>query len=219
MKSQLKVGTKVKVNSNNPFGYSVPTGSFETIISDFDESEYRKVLLDNPDLRSNDLSGSWTFHNEEIDFVPSFKVGDRVICTSNEFGPDNYFFVGKVGTVHYVRSNSIFVNFDFEVNFLAECNASELDFAPKKYEAVPIDTFTIYRTGDISDTHTSDQMNDPDEPQCFGVVFPSGKTVINWATAVASVSVFDNYDEFERIHGHVDPEKDAAYGTKIVWNK
>ena len=148
-----------------------------------------------------------------------FKRGDRVTCVKNLFGPNNDMFVGKLGTVSHTYGNTVIVDFDFEFLYGgAAFLSSELELAPK-YPAIPIDTFTIYRTGDISENHTPDQMNDPDEPQCFGVVFPSGKTVINWNTAVRSVSVFDNYDEFERIHGHVDPEKDAAYGTKIVWAK
>lgn len=72
--------------------------------------------------------------------------------------------------------------------------------------------FTAFRTLDISDTHNEDQVNPPNEPQYKGVVFDTGKCVINWRTAVSSVSVFDSFEECMRIHGH--PE----YGTKIQFH-
>jgi hypothetical protein len=79
-------------------------------------------------------------------------------------------------------------------------------------EALPMHRFTAYRTGDISDTHNEDQVNAPDEPQYEGVVFNNGKCVISWLTAVASVSVWDSFDDAMRIHGH--PE----YGTRIEFH-
>ena len=72
--------------------------------------------------------------------------------------------------------------------------------------------FTAYRTGDISDTHNADQVNPPDQPQYEGVVFENGKCVLNWLTAVSSISVWDSFDEAMTIHGH--PE----YGTRIVFH-
>lgn len=73
-------------------------------------------------------------------------------------------------------------------------------------------TFTVYRPQVPTDTHNEDQRNAPDEPQFQGVVFDSGKCVIQWLTAIRSVAVFDSLDDMIRIHGH--PE----YGTNIVWH-
>jgi len=72
--------------------------------------------------------------------------------------------------------------------------------------------FTAYRKLDISDTHNENQMNDPSEPQYQGCVFESGKCVIQWLTAVSSVSVFDTFEQAMLIHGH--PE----YGTEIEFH-
>lgn len=73
-------------------------------------------------------------------------------------------------------------------------------------------TFTVYRPQVSTDTHNEDQRNAPDEPQFQGVIFDSGKCVIQWLTSVRSVAVFDSFEDMLRIHGH--PE----YGTNIVWN-
>ena len=71
--------------------------------------------------------------------------------------------------------------------------------------------FTVYRPN-VPETHTADQKNAPDEPQFEGVVFSTGKVVLQWLTASKSVSVFDCMDDMIRIHGH--PE----YGTYFVWH-
>ena len=73
-------------------------------------------------------------------------------------------------------------------------------------------TFTAYRTLDISDTHNSDQVNAPDEPQYEGTVFTNGKCCINWLTAKSSISVWDTFEDAMLVHGH--PE----YGTRIVFH-
>ncbi|MBT7005044.1 MAG: hypothetical protein HOA06_10065 [Chloroflexi bacterium] len=72
--------------------------------------------------------------------------------------------------------------------------------------------FTAYRTLDISDTHTADQVNPPDEAQYEGIVFDNGKCALNWLTAVSSISLWDSFEDAMRIHGH--PE----YGTRIVFH-
>ena len=72
--------------------------------------------------------------------------------------------------------------------------------------------FTAYRTLDISDTHNQNQANAPDQPQYQGCVFESGKCVIQWLTAVNSISVFDSFEQAMTIHGH--PE----YGTRIEFH-
>ncbi len=72
--------------------------------------------------------------------------------------------------------------------------------------------FTAYRTLDISSTHNESQVNPPDEPQYEGVVFDNGKCVLNWLTAVSSISVWDSFHAAMEIHGH--PE----YGTRIEFH-
>ena len=75
-----------------------------------------------------------------------------------------------------------------------------------------IRTFTVFRRGEIAqETHAPELVNAPDEPQFFGVVFPSGKTVINWNTAAKSIAIFDSFEELDLVHGH--PE----YETEWVW--
>ena len=66
-------------------------------------------------------------------------------------------------------------------------------------------TFSVYRRGDISDTHTESQVNSPDEVQFDGVVFNDGVTVIHWNTAIRSTSVFDSFGDLLEIHGHPEP--------------
>jgi hypothetical protein len=74
--------------------------------------------------------------------------------------------------------------------------------------------FSVYRRGDISDTHTPSQMNAPDEIQYDGVIFDDDTTVIHWNTAVRSTSVFEYFDDLLEIHGHlVEPE----YATEFVF--
>lgn len=73
-------------------------------------------------------------------------------------------------------------------------------------------TFTVYRPNVPTDTHNEDQRNAPDQPQFQGVIFDTGKCVVQWLTAVGGISVWDSYDDLIRVHGH--PE----YGTHIVWH-
>lgn len=71
--------------------------------------------------------------------------------------------------------------------------------------------FIAYRRNDISATHEPHQVNHPDEIQYEGVVFESGKCVLNWRTAINSISVWDSFEDAMKIHGH--PE----YGTEIIF--
>ena len=74
-------------------------------------------------------------------------------------------------------------------------------------------TFTMYRHNTPTDTHNSDQVNPPDEPQFEGVVFSDGKVAVRWLTAKRSVSVWDSMEDLLAIHGH--PE----YGSVLVWHE
>jgi hypothetical protein len=53
--------------------------------------------------------------------------------------------------------------------------------------------------------------NPPDEPQYEGVVFTDGTVVCRWRTEFQSHSVWANWNDFYRVHGH--PE----YDTRIEW--
>lgn len=70
-------------------------------------------------------------------------------------------------------------------------------------------TFSVFRRGDISDTHTASQVNDPDEVQFDGVIFDDDTTVIRWNTAIRSTSVFEDFGDLLEIHGH--PEYESIF--------
>jgi hypothetical protein len=53
--------------------------------------------------------------------------------------------------------------------------------------------------------------NAPDEVQFEGVVFSDGTCAVRWLTAFRSTSVWDSWEDLEKVHGH--PE----YGTVIEW--
>ena len=74
-------------------------------------------------------------------------------------------------------------------------------------------TFTVYRPHVPADTHDENQRNAPDQPQFEGVVFDTGRCVVQWLTVVGGVSIFNSFDDMIKIHGH--PE----YGTYIVWHE
>lgn len=74
-------------------------------------------------------------------------------------------------------------------------------------------TFSVFRRGDISDTHTESQVNAPDEVQFDGVIFEDDTTVIHWNTAIRSTSIFEDFDDLLEIHGH--PEEN--YSTQFCF--
>jgi hypothetical protein len=76
--------------------------------------------------------------------------------------------------------------------------------------------FTVYRRGDLSATHNTDQVNAPHLPQYEGVVFSDGTTVLRWLTAARSTSVWADFETMWRIHGHDDPN--SKHHTEIVWH-
>lgn len=75
-------------------------------------------------------------------------------------------------------------------------------------------TFTVYRRGDLSETHDKNQANPSDMPQYEGVVFTDGTCAIRWLTPCSSTSVWWSFDDMWAIHGH---QKDERYKTEIVW--
>jgi hypothetical protein len=205
MKSRFKVGDRVRTTPNVPYG---PVGA-EGVVTRL-TFNYTQVLFDNPDLRHIEVM---SFLDDEIELCTAgeFREGDRVVLIG---GGANADLLGKHGTV--VKSqfsgleggNLVGVTLDHDSGNYHVVSDGYLVFEGEK-----VKTFTGYRTGDISDTHTSDQMNDPREPQYYGAVFPNGRTIVSWNTTVKSVSVFDSFDEFEKIHGHYDD----GYGTFISW--
>lgn len=76
--------------------------------------------------------------------------------------------------------------------------------------------FTVYRRGDLSETHNANQVNPADQPQYEGVVFSDGTTVVRWLTAARSTSVWADFDTLWKIHGHDDAN--SKHGTVIVWH-
>lgn len=83
-------------------------------------------------------------------------------------------------------------------------------------KAAPLRTFTVYRRGDLSETHNADQANPPDQPQFEGVLFSDGKVAQRWLTPMGSTSVWDSFEAMWRIHGHDEPG--SKHGTVIVWH-
>ena len=71
--------------------------------------------------------------------------------------------------------------------------------------------FIMYRKGDLSGTHNSDQANPPNEPQFEGVIFDDGTVAVRWLTAKKSTSFWNTFEDMMAIHGH--PE----YGSELVW--
>jgi hypothetical protein len=71
-------------------------------------------------------------------------------------------------------------------------------------------TFSCYRRGDISATHTTAQRVAPDEVQFDGVVFYDGTVAIRWNTLAHSTAVFPSLEDLLEIHGH--PE----YNSEIL---
>jgi len=76
-------------------------------------------------------------------------------------------------------------------------------------------TFTMYRRGDLSETHNSNLVNPPDEPQFEGVIFSDGRVAIRWLTACRSTSTWDDFDTMLAVHGH--PEE--RYASHIVFHE
>lgn len=76
--------------------------------------------------------------------------------------------------------------------------------------------FTVYRRGDLSETHNANQVNPSDQPQYEGVVFSDGTTVVRWLTAAQSTSVWADFETLWKVHGHDDAN--SKHGTVIVWH-
>lgn len=72
--------------------------------------------------------------------------------------------------------------------------------------------FTMYRRGDMPETHSELHKNNSDEPQFEGVEYSNGKVAISWLTPINSVSVWDSMGNMLAIHGH--PE----YGSELIWH-
>jgi hypothetical protein len=71
--------------------------------------------------------------------------------------------------------------------------------------------FRIYRPTPPEQHLATGAANPPDEVQLEGCVFSDGTVAVRWMTQYRSVSVWVDYDTFDKIHGH--PE----YGTVVEW--
>ena len=82
--------------------------------------------------------------------------------------------------------------------------------------AEPTKTFTVYRTGDLSETHDENQRPvSAEEPSFWGVVWPDGTCTLRWAGVVRATSVWATFDDAMKVHGHFEPR----YGTRFEWDK
>jgi hypothetical protein len=143
--------------------------------------------------------------------VSQFAVGDRVEATRDiEDGFVKLVEAGTEGTVVQASVKGCAV--DFGNDDPIRCYDTELRLAKKPIDAPK--TFTVYRRGDLRDTHGPKQWTGPNEPQYQGVVFADGTCVLRWVGAVGSHSVWKSFEDAMTVHGHPEPR----YGTEIVWH-
>jgi len=71
--------------------------------------------------------------------------------------------------------------------------------------------FLLYRRYPPENYVREGYANPPNEKQLEGIVFSDGSVCIRWLTETKSHSIWSNFHDFERVHGHPD------YGTEIVW--
>lgn len=74
-------------------------------------------------------------------------------------------------------------------------------------------TFAGYRPEPPTEYVAKGITNAGGAPDYEGVVFSDGTVAVRWLTEHRSVSVWQNFAEFEAVHGH--PE----YGTRIEWHR
>lgn len=75
--------------------------------------------------------------------------------------------------------------------------------APFRY---PTQVFEMIRNGDESGVSGTGTV-------LHGVVFPSGKCVIEWVSPTPSQTVFENFEAFKRVHIDAHPTNN----TEILW--
>ena len=70
-----------------------------------------------------------------------------------------------------------------------------------------IKVFTMVRNGDESGVSGVGRVLD-------GLVFPSGKTVVCWRSEIPSISTYDSFEDFERVHvqSHPGNETEILFG-------
>ncbi|HWI66856.1 MAG TPA: hypothetical protein VNS88_00510 [Nitrospiraceae bacterium] len=71
--------------------------------------------------------------------------------------------------------------------------------------------FECYRPNPPEGYRDQGVANAPEEVQFEGVVFGDGTVCIRWLTQFRSHSIWQSWDDVEKVHGH--PE----YGTEIRW--
>jgi hypothetical protein len=71
--------------------------------------------------------------------------------------------------------------------------------------------FRVYRPAPPESYYEQGTANPPDQVQFEGVVFSDGSCAVRWLTEYRSTSVWQKWEDLERVHGH--PE----YGTRVEW--
>jgi hypothetical protein len=94
-------------------------------------------------------------------------------------------------------------------------NELPVPLVPQSDETQDFKTFTVFRTGDLSETHDENQAPISGEvPSFWGVVFPDGTCVLRWAGVIQAHSVWASFDDAMKVHGHFEPR----YGTRIEFS-
>jgi hypothetical protein len=71
--------------------------------------------------------------------------------------------------------------------------------------------FRVYRPSPPQEHYEAGRANPPDQVQFEGVQFSDGRVAVRWLTEYRSTSLWDCYEDLDRIHGH--PE----YLSVVEW--
>lgn len=75
---------------------------------------------------------------------------------------------------------------------------------PKKLDPQP---FTIVRNGDETGISGVGPVAD-------GIIFPSGRCVVEWRGATPCIQVWDSFEAFKKVHIDSHPDNN----TEIIWH-
>ena len=76
-----------------------------------------------------------------------------------------------------------------------------------KMDCTKIKLFSMIRKHDESHISGTGRVLD-------GVIFPGGRTVVEWRSENASITIFDNFEEFKAVHINPHPKNK----TEIIWH-
>jgi hypothetical protein len=71
--------------------------------------------------------------------------------------------------------------------------------------------FRVYRPSPPEGSRESGAANPPDQVQFEGIQFSDGTVAVRWLTQYRSTSLWDCYEDLDRIHGHKE------YGSIVEW--